>query len=250
MSSITSPAPVDRAGEPAEGWRAAWARVAFRIELAATAGSLALTLAALSWFLAWVETRPDVVVLADPLLAAIPPRDFSMVTFGLIYGGIVLGLGTLATSPRRLLRALQAYVLLLLLRMLLMWLVPLEAPAGMVPLRDPVVESFGPARMLMRDLFFSGHASTLFLLALAARGRALRLLLLVATVLVAVLLVWQHVHYAVDVIVGPFVAKAAYDAAGALSGARAWRVSGCTMREQGESPRSSTKRSTTAVHER
>jgi hypothetical protein len=229
MVGVPSQGSIEAGAGGRETWRVAWSSRGFRIEALGSVAGVALAILALSHFLRWVESRPGTVVLADPILAALPARDFSVLTFSLIYGGLLVGLAVLLSRPRRLVRAAQAYVLLVLARILLMWLVPLEAPHGFVELRDPVVESLGPAQVLRRDLFFSGHASTLFLLALATPGRVWRGGMLLATAAVAILLVWQHVHYAVDVLVGPMVAFAAYEVTGRLSpGSR--RVSGWTMR--------------------
>ena len=52
-----------------------------------------------------------------------------------------------------------------------MWATPLDPPPGMIVLEDPLVQLFGGAsRPLTRDLFFSGHTSTMFLLFLAVPG--------------------------------------------------------------------------------
>jgi hypothetical protein len=198
------------------GWRDAWAGTRFRRQAWATCIALPLTLAALSRFLLWVEQRPG-VVLDDPLLALLTPRDTSLASFALIYGGLLLALATLLCSPHGLLRALQAYVLLVGLRILFMWLTPLDPPEGLVPLRDPLVESLGPGATLTRDLFFSGHTSTLFLLALCVPFRWTRWVLLLATAGVAFLLLVQHAHYTVDVVVAPLAAYCAYVLGGRLS---------------------------------
>jgi hypothetical protein len=190
------------------GWRTAWAVRGFRRAFAVTLAALPLTLWALSAFLLWVERRPG-AVLDDPVLALLPPGDASVPTFALIYGGMLLALVALLRCPWQLLRALQGYVTLVLLRMLCMWLVPLDPPPGYVPLHDPVVESFGPAMALSRDLFFSGHTSTLLLLALTVPARAVRVALLLAMAAVAVLLLRQHAHYTVDVLVALLAAPCA-----------------------------------------
>ena len=105
---------------------------------------------------------------------------------------------------------LQAYVVMVLLRILAMWVTQLEAPPKMIPLHDPLVRLFGPGKLLTKDLFFSGHTSTLFLLALAVPDRRSRALFLVCTAAVAVCVLWQHVHYTVDVLVAPLFAWASF----------------------------------------
>jgi membrane-associated phospholipid phosphatase len=164
-------------------------------------------LALLARFLEFVEARPG-VVLADPVLALLPPRDLTWLTFGLIYLGLALGVARLSAEPRLLVVALRAYVVMVLFRIAAMGVTPLEAPPGMIPLHDPLVRLFGPGKLLAKDLFFSGHTSTLFLLALAVPGRRWKTLFLACAAAVGISVLWQHVHYTIDVLVAPFFAYA------------------------------------------
>ena len=156
-------------------------------------------------FLSWVERRPG-VVLPDPVLALFPPRDVTWLTFGLVYVGLITAMVVLLPHPRRLVLGAQAYSVLVLFRMAVMAVTPLDPPPTTLPLADPLVQVFGTGEVLTRDLFFSGHTSTLALLALLAPGRASRRFFVVCTALVAVCVLWQHVHYTVDVLVAPFFA--------------------------------------------
>ncbi len=192
----------------ARAWTDAWAEPRFRREVVLTAVAFTGVLNAMARFLNWVERRPG-VVLPDPVLAAISPRDVTWVTFALVYAGILTTVTVLLPSPRRLLLGLQSYAVMVLLRMVVMSVTPLEAPPGMIPLQDPLVQVVGTGQTLTRDLFFSGHTSTLFLLTLMAPGRRLRALFLACTIAVGGCVLWQHVHYTVDVLVAPFFAFAA-----------------------------------------
>jgi hypothetical protein len=156
-------------------------------------------------FLGWVEAREG-VTLNDAILGMIEPRDFTWLTFGVIYVAVILAIVHLVSHPRRLLVAMQAYTLMVVVRMFMMWLVPLDPPAGMILLRDPVVQLVGNGDSPTRDLFFSGHTATLFLLFLTASNRIMKTVFLISTLLVAILVLWQHVHYTIDVLVAPFVA--------------------------------------------
>jgi hypothetical protein len=158
-------------------------------------------------FLSWVEHRPG-VLLADPVLALIPPRDMTWLTFGLVYVGLLTTFALLLPHPRWLVLGTQAYALMVLFRMGVMAVTPLEAPLDTIPLRDPLVQVLGTGEVLTRDLFFSGHTATLALLLFLAPSRASRRFFAVCTVLVAVCVLWQHVHYTVDVLVAPFFAYA------------------------------------------
>ena len=126
-------------------------------------------------FYHFIQARPG-QRLADPLLGLLPVHDTSVLTFAVIYGSIAAALGFLAPKPKLLLRALWAYYLLQLLRMLTLWQVPLEPPAALVVLHDPVMDRIFAVttQPIVRDLFFSGHTATAALLVLAVRGRTWR----------------------------------------------------------------------------
>jgi len=159
-----------------------------------------------SYFLEKIEHRPG-VVLADPLLALFQPIDLSWPAFGLIYAGILIGLGHLFRNPERLIITVQSYTVMVLFRGLAMFLLPLDPPPAIIPLRDPFVELFGNTALpLTRDLFFSGHTSTMFLLYLTGVGAWFKRSYLVGTALIAACVLLQHVHYSIDVLAAPFFA--------------------------------------------
>lgn len=160
-------------------------------------------------FLQYVESRPG-VVLPDPILALFNPIDLTWLTFGLIYLSIVITAFSLTKKPEKLLFALQCYVLMVLFRLIVMYLLPLEAPAKMLPLNDPFVQLFGTGKILTKDLFFSGHTATLFLLFLIIEKRFIKILFLTSTILVGIAVLLQHVHYSIDVAVAPFFAYTSY----------------------------------------
>lgn len=183
---------------------------------AATAVGLAAVMSLLSVVLEHVERRPG-VPLADPVLAMLAPRDFTWLTFGAIYLGFLAAILGLARTPRALLCAVRAYAILMLLRSATLMLTPLAAPPGMILLVDPLARHLVRGPALTKDLFFSGHTATMFLLFLATRQRALKALFLVATAVVGVCVLWQHVHYTIDVLAAPPFAYASFAIASRLS---------------------------------
>lgn len=178
-------------------------------ELIVSIPFLAAILIIFPQFLQFVEARPG-VVLPDPVLALFNPIDLTWLTFGLIYLSIVLTLFSLGKKPERLLFALQCYGLMVFFRLIVMYLLPLEAPAKLIPLNDPFVQFFGTGEILTKDLFFSGHTATLFLLFLIMEKRVLKIIFLISTILVGIAVLLQHVHYVVDVAVAPFFAYTSY----------------------------------------
>ena len=211
-SSSSASAPDPQAAHPeTQHWPAAWADRPFRLQLLAAVGLLLVA----PRFYHYVQTRPG-QLLTDPLLHWLPAHDVSGATFALIYGGIVATFGFLLRRPYLLARALWAYYLLQLLRMGTLWLLPLEPPADMLTLSDPVMDRiFGvTTQPIVRDLFFSGHTATATLLTLAVRGRAWRWALGLTTVAVGILVLVQRVHYSYDVLAAPLFGWAAYWLAG------------------------------------
>jgi hypothetical protein len=204
----------DPAGTPygrlASAWRTSFADARLRLHLLFAFAAVAVILPVQASFLLQIERRRG-VTLPDPVLSALPPRDLTWPTFAVIYAAIAVGLGILLWSPRALAIGLQSYVVLVLLRIAVMFVTPLDPPPGMIPLEDPIIESMATKSLLTRDLFFSGHTSMLFLLFLAVPvGRFGKAAFLAAMVGVAAGVLCQHVHYTVDVLVAPAFAYASY----------------------------------------
>lgn len=208
-------APAPPAGRPAASgrWPAAWARPAFRVRFGVVWLLIGGLIAAVPGFYRFVQGRTG-HNLTDPLLALLPAHDVSALTFALIYGSSLAALAFLLPRPYLLLRGLWAYLLLQVIRMGVLWLVPLEPPAGLLALRDPftdyVFQAGAGAEPIVRDLFFSGHTATLTLLVLAVRGRRWRGALTGAAVAVGLLVLVQRVHYTYDVLAAPPFAGLAY----------------------------------------
>lgn len=180
-----------------------------RTELIITVLFLAVILFIFSNFLAFVEGRQG-VVLADPVLKLFNPIDLTWLTFGLIYISLIVAIFSFASKPEILLLALQSYLLLVIFRIMVMYSVPLDAPEGLILLNDPFVQFFGSGEVLTKDLFFSGHTATLFLLFLVSEKKYLKIIFLISTVLVGIAVLLQHVHYTVDVLAAPFFAYSSY----------------------------------------
>jgi len=181
----------------------------FRVRFGLTFFFLALALCALAKFLPYNETRPG-FSMDDPFLGTFAPVKVTWLTFGLIYLALVIALFSLSFHPEKMLLAMQSYTVVALLRLITISFLPLNAPASIIPLKDPVVEFFGGGETLLRDLFFSGHTATMFLFFLTCPTKKLRWIYLACTVLVAACVLIQHVHYTIDVIAAPVFAYTGY----------------------------------------
>jgi hypothetical protein len=181
----------------------------FKIELTITVISLVITLPCLTQFLNYIELRNG-VQLPDPFLKLFNPVDLTWFTFGVIYLSLGYAIIYLMNKPALLLSAIQSYVVMILFRIAAMYSLPLEPPQFMIPLADPFVEYFGTGKLLTKDLFFSGHTATLFLLLLIVDKKGIKMVFLLASIAVGAALLIQHVHYTVDVIAAPFFSYGAY----------------------------------------
>ncbi len=170
---------------------------------------LAIVLFFLANYLPFNETRTGSTI-NDPLLESFNPIDLTWVSFVLIYGALIVGLSTMAKYPDRILIAFQSYTLIAALRLITIHFLPLNAPPNIIPMEDPFVAFFGGGKTLLRDLFFSGHTSTMFLLALTAKHKIVKWSFVVCTILVGGAVLAQHVHYTIDVIAAPFFAYTGY----------------------------------------
>ena len=142
----------------------------------------------------------------DPVLNFFTPRDWSTEIFILIYVCSVLGLAFNITDPKTILLGLQMYVVVNFMRITSLYLFTLEAPEGIIPLSDPFLTVFAYGQPIyVKDLFFSGHISTLCVFLFIEKRQWLRMLIFVSTLAVALLLAWQRVHYTLDMIAAPII---------------------------------------------
>jgi PAP2 superfamily C-terminal len=181
----------------------------FRTDFIISVIVLIVILLCLSRFLDFVEARQG-VILNDPVLNLFHPVNLTWLTFGLIYCSLILAIIYLIRNPERLLFAVQLYLLMVIVRIAAMYFVPLNPPAGMIKLKDPFVQVFSSGKVLTKDLFFSGHTATLFILFLVVNKGKLKTLFLIFTIVVAVSVLLQHVHYTIDVFAAPFFTYACY----------------------------------------
>jgi membrane-associated phospholipid phosphatase len=181
----------------------------FTIEFITTIIFLVVVLISLSAFLNFIEMR-DGVVLHDPLLEFFSPIDLTWLIFGLLYFSLITTIVIFSRNPALLMFAFQSYILMVIFRMSAIYSLPLNPPSGMIPLNDPVVEYFGTGQLLTRDLFFSGHTATLFLLFLLSDKKLPKIFFLISTIVVGFSVLFQHVHYSIDVFAAPFFAYCSF----------------------------------------
>lgn len=216
-----------------EKWKEYFKNRNSALTLAVTIMVLLLCLYSLSRFIVFVETRQG-VVLDDPVFHWFKAVDLNIIIFALIYGSLIGGiLNLVMNSPKGLVIAFQTYALMVLVRMAMMYVVPLDPPIGTIDLQDPLVFVVGTGTKITKDLFFSGHTATLFMIFLVTEKKWLKRVFFVNTILVAVFVVLQKVHYTADVMVAPFVSFGAYRLVRFLNGEKAKEI-GTQIKEDGK----------------
>ncbi|MCB9297712.1 MAG: hypothetical protein H6559_31980 [Lewinellaceae bacterium] len=180
-------------------WRQAWAQPRFRVAAGFSLLVLLVNLFLLPGYFQFLEHRPG-AALDDPVLRLLPPRDFSGPIFLLIYCALFYIVGRSVFSPGIFIRFLSSYALVLLMRVATLYLTPLAPPAGLVPMPDPLTPFFSGAPALTQDLFFSGHTSTAFLIFLSLTGKVEKRAALALVAVLAALLLFQHIHYTIDIL--------------------------------------------------
>jgi hypothetical protein len=148
--------------------------------------------------------------LNDYILLWLPVYDLSVWVFTILYLLILTGVIFIVQNPNLFLKTLQAYIILTILRFITMLLVPLNPPLNIIELNDPLVQEFLYQQSITKDLFFSGHTSILVLLALSVTNNRLKVVLFSGALMVAFMLLVQHAHYAVDILLAPFFSWLAY----------------------------------------
>ncbi|MCK9403353.1 MAG: sphingomyelin synthase family protein [Chitinophagaceae bacterium] len=189
------------ANRQADTWKIAWHTPVYRIKIIIGTIVLIAVLMALPYFFAYIELING-MQFNDRLLQLIPPRDISIAMFIIIWSMTGYTAYRCTQSPSLFIVVLYSLILLLLSRMITISIFPLNPPMGLIPLKDPLSNLFygGTRAFITKDLFYSGHTSTQFLLFLSLQKRKEKILALLATVAVAILVLVQHIHYTIDVL--------------------------------------------------
>jgi membrane-associated phospholipid phosphatase len=70
--------------------------------------------------------------------------------------------------------------------------------------------TFYSGHVNLKDLFFSGHTATMFMFFMVIGNKKIKILYAIITLAVVCLLLIQHAHYTIDVLVAPVMVWFAY----------------------------------------
>jgi len=183
-------------------WANQWSNSFFRKSIFLSGSILILIVIGFPVFFSFVQQRQG-KLLMDPVLRMVPARDVSIWIFVVLYATIALAITRMVRSPEIFVRLSWAYIFLCMTRLLTISIVSLDPPEGLIDLVDPFTIIFYHAENITKDLFFSGHVSTLFLIGLCLPGKKDKMIAFSASAMMAILVLVQHIHYSLDVIAAP-----------------------------------------------
>lgn len=183
-------------------WKNAWSNKRFRLLFVTGWIAVIGLLMLFHLFLMQIEKREG-VLLNDWLLQQLPVYNVSLPVFLFIWGAALLALYRSIRSPEICILVVWTYFFVTMARLISIWLIPLNPPPGLIPLADPLTNLFYGKQFITRDLFFSGHTSSVFIIFLCLPRRTDKIFTLVSVICIAALLLIQHVHYSIDILAAP-----------------------------------------------
>jgi len=190
-------------------WSVIWNSRYKRYQMIVGTVIIAAIIYSLPFFFAHIQKRKG-AVLNDWLLARIPPHDVSVLIFSLIGAMALLILIRAIKNPSIYITYCWTLIFVYIVRFITLSLVALDPPPGMVPLADPLNNAFYRNAAITKDLFFSGHTTTMVLIFLCLQKRTDKIIALITAIAVACLLLVQHIHYTIDVLAAPVVVYPCY----------------------------------------
>ena len=190
-------------------WKTAWSQRAFKYILFT---GLILNLIILSLFPAFLQCieRRQGVVLHDALLSYIKPLNVSIYIFIIIWSLALLTIIRAIQQPFIFITFLISFSLLNISRVITISIISLDPPKGLIPLIDPITSIFYGQSFITKDLFYSGHVATQFLMFLCFTKKSDQLVAILSTISISILVLMQHIHYTIDVAAAPFFAFACF----------------------------------------
>jgi hypothetical protein len=187
---------------PKESWKLIWSSTTTRFQLISGSALLFILLTIMPFFFNTIEKRKG-IQLDDIVLDRIPAHNVSVLIFTIIWGMAALAFYRAASKPAMYVTYVWAYSFITIVRFVTISLFKLDPPAGLIQLIDPLTGIFYGHAQITKDLFFSGHTATLCLIYLTLEKRIDKTFGFLAIIIVGCLLLVQHVHYTLDVLVAP-----------------------------------------------
>lgn len=185
-------------------WRSNWQSSDYRKKCIVGLITISFILISLPFFYQAIEQRNG-ISFNDYLLSWLPAYDLSLFIFIIIWSMTLLTFSRFRQDPSIFLTFLWGFILINLSRFVSIGLIPLDAPEDLIPIHDPISNHFYGPKFITKDLFFSGHTAAMFLMFLCLKKRVDKCLALLATIIIGVFVLVQHVHYTMDVVMAPVI---------------------------------------------
>jgi hypothetical protein len=187
-----------------EAWGEAWKESSFRLSFLLAMLAFSVFPWKAATYFQWIQQREG-IILNDFLLEFIPPKNVSYPIFSIIYCTVIYLIVRLLATPKTFVWFAWAFNLETIFRFVTIYLVALNPPVGIVDLHDPVATLFiyGENMLITKDLFFSGHTATMVFACYFLPLKKEKITAIILTVILVVLLLIQHVHYTIDIIMAP-----------------------------------------------
>lgn len=198
MESLSVPSANSIAYPEKDQWAIVIKNPAFRRKLLIGLLALCLVLFCLPYFFQCIEKRQGHII-NDIVLAWLPAKNVSIPIFTIIWTMALLVMIRSIQSPKVFLLFLYSFILVEASRFITISLVPLNAPLQLIPLMDPISNSFYGKTFITKDLFYSGHTAVQFLFFLCLTKRTDKIIALCCSIGVGLLVLVQHIHYTIDV---------------------------------------------------
>jgi hypothetical protein len=190
-------------------WIKAWKSPTQRAQIVIGSILLFSTFGFLPSFFNHIEKRNG-ITLNDPLLSVIPAHNVSLAIFILVWGMGIFLIFRAIKNPNIYINYIWSLLFVTIARLITISLVPLNPPMGIIIISDPLTNLFYGQHVVTKDLFFSGHTSIIVLATLCLEKKQDKVIGIIATLMVASLLLVQHIHYTLDVIAAPIFAYLLY----------------------------------------
>jgi hypothetical protein len=192
-----------------ENWKIALKNRKFCICFIVLLSAFALQMLYISGFQSAMELRNG-FSYEDPVMRHFPIVSLDWLTFIAIYSAHLLAIVLAIRKPQKFFQLALGYFFVYFFRIFSMYMLPLDPPIGLIPLEDPFLIWFGNGVIINKDLFYSGHTATTFMIFLVTENRKAKAYILVALAIVVVGVLLQHVHYSIDVYSAFFFSYTAY----------------------------------------
>ena len=182
-----------------KNWQFAWQQKYFKQQIIIGFIILLLILAFFPFFFNYIEKKEG-TLLNDFVLDFIPSYNLSIAIFTTIWSMGLLLVIRCVQQPKILLLFLWGFILLSISRFISISLLPLQPPNGLIELKDPLSNSFYGTKFITKDLFYSGHTATQYLMFLCLQKKWDKIITLASTLAIGIMVLIQHVHYTIDVV--------------------------------------------------